>query len=80
MEQHDYINSLNESADFLMNVINDVLDFSKLQAGQFTLEKSEFSVYDVVNRAVLILKNQALQKGLEIHIATDPPCTGQGFW
>lgn len=71
-EQQEYIGSLNESADFLMNVINDVLDFSKLQAGQFTLEKSEFSVYDIVNRAVMILKNQAMQKGLDTHIVVSP--------
>jgi len=71
-EQQEYIGSLNESADFLLNVINDVLDFSKLQAGQFTLEKSEFSVYDIVNRAVIILKNQAMQKGLEVHIVISP--------
>lgn len=71
-EQQEYINSLNESADFLMNVINDVLDFSKLQAGQFTFEHNEFSLYDIVNRSVIILKNQAMQKGLEIHISISP--------
>lgn len=79
VEQHEYINSLNESADFLMNVINDVLDFSKLQAGQFTLEKSEFSVYDIVNRAVLILKNQALLKGLETHISVSDLVPGKVY-
>lgn len=68
-EQKEYISSLNESADFLMNVINDVLDFSKLQAGQFTLEKMELSLFEAVHKAVLILKNQAMQKGLDIRIS-----------
>jgi len=47
-EQRDYINILNHSASSLLVLIDDILDLSKVEAGQINLENAEFSVETVV--------------------------------
>lgn len=45
---------INQSANHLSDIINNILDFSKLENGEYNLENTEFNIYDVVNEAVSI--------------------------
>jgi signal transduction histidine kinase/CheY-like chemotaxis protein len=65
-EQTDYAMIIRTSADHLMTVINDVLDFSKVEAGQMTIEIVEFNLRTAMEEVIDILATSAHQKGLEI--------------
>lgn len=68
-EQREYLEMVKTSADSLLGVINDVLDFSKVEAGKLELDLVEFSLSDCVEAAVRPLAVKAHEKGLEL--ATD---------
>ncbi len=65
-EPREYLEMVKVSADSLMSVINDVLDFSKVEAGKLELESVDFSLGDVVGDAMKVQALRAHQKGLEI--------------
>ncbi|MDD2736136.1 MAG: ATP-binding protein [Desulfuromonadaceae bacterium] len=66
-----YLGAIKDSADSLMMIINDILDFSKIEAGKFTLEKTSFSLRDVVERSLSVLQMRAEEKGLTITCRVD---------
>lgn len=64
--QTDYLQTIERSANNLLNIINDVLDFSKLEAGKLILEYTQFSLRDVVDETVILLAHSAHEKCLEM--------------
>lgn len=74
-EQLGYTRTLRQSAEYLLQLINDVLDFSKLDAGRVEIERIGFDVNEMVEGSVGLLKNSADEKGLAlaIEIAPDVP-------
>ena len=74
-EQRDYIQTANESARTLLNLINDLLDFSKIEDGKFKLEYSLFDLRECLADAVVSLADQAHKKSIELafHIQPDLP-------
>jgi CheY-like chemotaxis protein len=74
-EQRDFAETIRHSADSLLGLINDVLDFSKVEAGKLHLERIAFSPAEVLHDTVALLKHPASQKMLELtsHIAADVP-------
>jgi two-component system, sensor histidine kinase and response regulator len=79
-EQRDYLETAKLSADALLNVINDILVFSKIEAGKIELEKIVFSVTDCVEDALKTMALQADEKGLELlcDIGAEVPQTVRG--
>lgn len=74
-EQHDYVRMVQESAEALLAVINDVLDFSKVEAGKIELDPQPFQLRDRLGDAIRPLALRAHMKGLDIsvHTALDVP-------
>ena len=74
-EQREYLEMVRSSADALLAVINDVLDFSKVEAGKLELESGEFHLRDAVGETMKTLALRASQKGLEMvcDVAPDVP-------
>ncbi|MFO1076432.1 MAG: ATP-binding protein [Planctomycetota bacterium] len=70
--QQLYVGTLRRSAGALLHIINDVLDFSKMEAGRIEMEASDFDMRDVVEDVVEFLGNQANAKGLEL-VCEFPP-------
>ena len=70
-EQLKYLNAIQQSADNLLVIINDILDLSKIEAGKIIIERTDFTLRDMVNsvRDMLLLK--AEEKNIEIRIAFD---------
>ncbi len=66
MEQHDFVENIRTSGDALLNLINEILDLSKLEAGEMKLENLEFDLRSCVEEVVELLAPQAQSKGLEI--------------
>jgi signal transduction histidine kinase/CheY-like chemotaxis protein len=65
-EQREYAETVRNSSEMLLTVINDVLDFSKVEAGQLLLEAIPFSPRGVVESVLDLLSEQARSKGLEL--------------
>ena len=73
--QREYLGTLHASADGLLNVINDILDVSKLEAGKLHLEEAELDLVEVVDDTMKTLAVRAHQQGLELvhRVAPDAP-------
>lgn len=74
-EQAEYLTAIHESSDALLTVINDVLDYSKIQAGGVTVDKSLFDTRNFLNRLKDQFGGLARCKGLSfaLEVAPDVP-------
>lgn len=74
-EQRRYVGVIKSSAGGLLNLINDILDLSKIEAGKLALEKIEFDFRECIEGCVALLLPQARMKALalETHIAPELP-------
>jgi PAS domain S-box-containing protein len=74
-DQREYLSTIKDSADALLALINDLLDFAKIEARKFELDKRDFSLRDILEEAVRLLAPRAHQKELELgcHIQVDLP-------
>ena len=67
-EQRDYVHTLQVSSDQLLGVINDVLDFSKIESGRLELEDAPLSLLATIEEACSIGAPRAREKGLELGV------------
>ena len=70
-DQTEFSNAIQESAKFLLSLINDVLDFSKIESGHLDLERIPFSPYKLINDLSIPLRFQAREKKLELNVICD---------
>ncbi len=73
--QRDHLHTIERSANNLLAIINDVLDFSKLEAGKLILESIPFPLRNVLDEVVTLLAHSSHDKGLELtlNIKNDVP-------
>ncbi len=71
-EQQDYIATAHESATALLELLNDILDLSKIEAGKVRLEKLEFDLEQLIDDTVALLADRAYAKGLRLTVSIDP--------
>jgi two-component system, NtrC family, sensor kinase len=71
-KQAEYLDDILSSAHHLLSLINDVLDLSKVEAGQFELEIAPFSLRDSLERGVVMVRERATRDGVRIALAADP--------
>jgi two-component system, sensor histidine kinase and response regulator len=71
-EQLEYIRSIKVSADNLLDIINDVLDFSKIEVGRIEIEDTPFLLRSMVGQSLRAVSVRAAQKGLEIAFNAEP--------
>jgi signal transduction histidine kinase len=64
-EQIDYASTVRNSADALMVIIGDILDFSRLEAGKLALEPASFDLRQTIAEIIRLLSAQAAAKNLE---------------
>jgi PAS domain S-box-containing protein len=79
-EQRDYVDIIRGSGDALLNLINDILDSSKIDSGTLAFETLEFDLREIVEGTLDIVGGVARNKGLELasHIHGDVPRHLQG--
>jgi PAS domain S-box-containing protein len=79
-QQREYIQTARESAEALLEIINDILDVSKIDARRLTLDRVPFVVRDTIEDSVKLFAPRAAQKGLELscRIAPDVPAAVVG--
>lgn len=71
-EQREYLTMVKTSADSLLGIINDVLDFAKIEARKLELEQLEFDLWDTLSDAIKTLAVRAQNKKLELAIHIHP--------
>jgi signal transduction histidine kinase/CheY-like chemotaxis protein len=71
-EQQKYINVFRKAGDTLLNLVNDILDLSKIEAKQLVLEIIPFDLFEVVEETIDIYALKAAEKGIELACHIDP--------
>ena len=67
-----YAQRISDASEALLAIINDVLDFSKLEAGQVSLEQAPVSVDRLADETTGLVSIQAAAKGLQLRVRLDP--------
>ena len=67
-QQKNYIALIISSSQHLVELINDVLDFSKFEAGKITLENIDFDLRTIINEVMNMIKIKTIEKAIEISI------------
>jgi signal transduction histidine kinase len=65
-DQKEYLDSIKQSSDSLLVIINDILDISKIEAGKIELEHEPFSLMELINNVHTIMQFKAEEKGLQL--------------
>jgi PAS domain S-box-containing protein len=81
-ERQEYLNTIHASGQHLLNLINDILDLSKVESGRLDVERIQCAPIQLIHEAVTVLRGQAERKGISLTydapdglpetIATDP--------
>jgi PAS domain S-box-containing protein len=73
-EQQGYVETLHRSATSLLEILNDVLDMSKIEAGKLALEPIPFELAATVEDVAALWAPRAAAKSLELAVQVDPSC------
>jgi PAS domain S-box-containing protein len=71
-EQRDYTETIRSSSEALLAIINDLLDYSKLEVGRLDLERHAFEVRRCIEEALDLLASSASEKGLDLAYMIEP--------
>ena len=71
-QQKESINIIHMCCKNMIEIINNLLDFSKLEAGKFTLEEREFSFRQAIDNMIAMNMNQINEKGLKLLLNISP--------
>ena len=70
-KQREYLDDILSSGNHLLSLINDVLDLSKVEAGQVELEVAPFSLRDALESGVVMVRERATTDGVQITLADE---------
>lgn len=70
--QRDYLLKIHDSASALSNLLNDILDYAKIEAGSLRLESMPLHVEQILDRTRRLFEPRAAEKGLEFSCVRDP--------
>ena len=68
----DYLTNIRNSAEWLLKIINDILDLSKIESGKIELEKIPFDLSDIVSHCQTSIAKSAAEKGITLYCYAEP--------
>ena len=71
-KQEEYIDDIHSSGKHLLSLINDILDLSKIEAGRMDLEPSEFSLPDMLQSTLVLLRERATNHDIRLSLEVEP--------
>lgn len=71
-EQEEMLRTLKNSAQYLLGLLNDILDLSKVEAGKMTLEKIPVNLHELARETLALFSGRASEKGLLLQMQFDP--------
>lgn len=70
-KQENYLKKINLSANNLLEIINDILDISKIEAGKLEIVKEDFDLFEVIQNVINMVEINAMEKNLDINVDYD---------
>jgi PAS domain S-box-containing protein len=77
-EQREYLDRLRRSQQHLLGIINDLLNFSRIEAGRITYDMQLMSLGRAIHAVLPMVEPQAAQRGLDIRVEATPDCHAMG--
>ncbi len=71
-KQAEYLDDILDSSRHLQSLIDDVLDLSKVEAGQIDLHVAPFSLPEALERGVVIVRERATREGVSVSLSSEP--------
>jgi signal transduction histidine kinase len=71
-KQADYVDDVLSSGQHLLNLINDILDLAKVEAGRMELQRATFPLPPVLDNAMTLVRERAIRQGVGLSAAIDP--------
>ncbi len=71
-DQQSCVNDVVHSGEHLLQIINDILDLSKIEAGKMTLEIAAFSLPELLEQSLVIVRDKAFAQNLELAVEIAP--------
>jgi len=68
----DYLEKIQLNAEWLLRIISDVLDISKVESGKLELERISFDLHDIFAHCRTVISPKALEKGINLHFYAEP--------
>jgi len=73
-QRDEWVGIVHESAKHLLNLVNDILDYSKLDAGMMTVEFVACDIAPIVTECLSLLQERALEKGISLQVSIKETC------
>jgi PAS domain S-box-containing protein len=67
--QLEYMSTVNQSANSLLHIVNDVLDFSKIESGKLELNKEKIDLLELVHQVIDLFRYVAIQKNIDLRLS-----------
>jgi len=71
-KQTEYVGDISESGRHLLNLINDILDLSKIEAGRMELDSSDFEIAATISNTLSLVRERAQRRSITLRSAVDP--------
>ncbi|EPG74585.1 response regulator receiver domain protein [Leptospira fainei serovar Hurstbridge str. BUT 6] len=71
-DQREYAEIIQKSGESLLSIINDILDYSKIESGTLSLESKEFSILETAEETLDLFRSSAAEKGIDLICHIDP--------
>jgi CheY-like chemotaxis protein len=68
----EYLEKIQINAEWLLQIINDVLDISKVESGKLELEHIPFDLHDIFSYCRTVIMPKAIEKGIQLHFYAEP--------
>ncbi|MCL2276419.1 MAG: ATP-binding protein [Treponema sp.] len=72
VKTRDYLRKILENTEGLLQIINDILDISKVESGKMELEKIAFNIHELFTSCRTLIMPKAVEKGIMIHFFAEP--------
>ncbi len=69
-DQNEYANTIQDSSDAILALLNDILDYEKIEQGKMTLENIGFDLHRLIKGVVTLMNGHALQKNINLKLKT----------
>jgi len=72
LKTKDYLMKIQNNSEWLLQIINDILDISKIESGKMGLENIPFDLHDMFAACRTVIMPKAIEKGLQMHFYAEP--------
>jgi PAS domain S-box-containing protein len=72
LEQQQYVDTIHQGGEILLSVVNNVLDFSRIESGHFELEQRPFNLQQCVDQVLELMTARIADKSVELSVLINP--------